>query len=49
MSKKVILYRMVIEEYICFYGLRLKDLLEWEGYLVEDNYFILCSEIDNFK
>ena len=49
MSKKAILYRMVTEEHICPYGLRSKDLLEREGYSVEDNHLTSRSETDNFK
>lgn len=36
MSKTVKLYRMVTDEHICPYGLRSKDLLERQGYEVED-------------
>ena len=49
MSKKAILYRMVTKEHICPYGLRSKDLLEREGYSVEDNHLTSRSETDNFK
>lgn len=49
MSKKAILYRMVTEEHICPYGLRSKDLLEREGYSVEDNHLTSRSETDDFK
>jgi len=37
MSKTVKLYRMVTDEHICPYGLRSKDLLERQGYEVEDH------------
>ena len=49
MSKKAILYRMVTKEHICPYGLRSKDLLEREGYSVEDNHLTSRSETDDFK
>ncbi len=49
MSKKAILYRMVTKEHICPYGLRSKDLLEREGYLVEDNHLTSRNDTDDFK
>ncbi|AUI81019.1 MauE/DoxX family redox-associated membrane protein [Alteromonas macleodii] len=49
MSKKAILYRMVTKEHICPYGLRSKDLLEREGYSVEDNHLTSRNETDDFK
>ena len=49
MSKKAILYRMVTKEHICPYGLRSKDLLEREGYSVEDNHLTSCNDTDDFK
>ncbi|HCG87617.1 glutaredoxin [Alteromonas macleodii] len=49
MSKKAILYRMVTKEHICPYGLRSKDLLEREGYSVEDNHLTSRNNTDDFK
>ena len=49
MSKKAILYRMVTKEHICPYGLRSKDLLEREGYSVEDNHLTSRNDTDDFK
>ncbi|PTT99527.1 glutaredoxin family protein [Pseudomonas sp. HMWF031] len=43
------LYRMVTKEHICPYGLRSKDLLEREGYLVEDNHLTSRNDTDDFK
>ncbi|MGY8876903.1 MAG: glutaredoxin family protein, partial [Pseudoalteromonas sp.] len=37
MTKTATLYRMVTDEHICPYGLRSKDLLERQGYDVEDH------------
>lgn len=34
---------MVIDEYICLFGLKLKDLLECNGYNVDDCYLINCE------
>lgn len=49
MSKKATLYRMVTDEHICPYGLRSKDLLEREGYDVEDHYLTSREQTDEFK
>jgi glutaredoxin len=40
---------MVTKEHICPYGLRSKDLLEREGYLVEDNHLTSRNDTDDFK
>tara|TARA_R100000687_G_scaffold82806_1_gene83413 strand:+ start:110780 stop:111484 length:705 start_codon:yes stop_codon:yes gene_type:complete len=40
---------MVTDEHICPYGLRSKDLLEREGYKVEDNHLTSREETDQFK
>ena len=40
MTKTATLYRMVTDEHICPYGLRSKDLLERQGYDVEDHKLI---------
>ena len=49
MSKTVKLYRMVTDEHICPYGLRSKDLLERQGYEVEDHELTSRQEADEFK
>ena len=49
MSKKATLYRMVTDEHICPYGLRSKDLLEREGYDVDDHHLTSIEDTDNFK
>ncbi|GGW81864.1 MauE/DoxX family redox-associated membrane protein [Alteromonas halophila] len=49
MSKTAILYRMVTDEHICPYGLRSKDLLEREGFSVEDHHLTSRKETDKFK
>ena len=49
MSKTAILYRMVTDEHICPYGLRSKDLLEREGFSVEDHHLTSREETDKFK
>lgn len=49
MAKKAILYRMVTDEHICPFGLRSKDLLEREGYDIEDHKLTTREETDRFK
>ncbi len=36
-AKKAVRYRMVMPEHTCPYGLKSKDLLEREGFEVEDH------------
>lgn len=47
--KKAVLYRMVMDKHVCPYGLKAKDLLQREGYDVEDNWLTSRSETDDFK
>ncbi|BFT30135.1 glutaredoxin family protein [Alteromonas sp. D210916BOD_24] len=49
MNKTAVLYRMVTDEHICPFGLRSKDLLEREGYTVEDHHLTSREETDAFK
>lgn len=49
MTKKAILYRMVTDEHICPFGLRSKDLLEREGYDIEEHKLTTREETDRFK
>jgi glutaredoxin len=49
MSKQATLFRMVTDEHICPYGLKTKDLLEREGYKVNDNKLTSRQETDAFK
>lgn len=46
---KAVLYRMVMEGHLCPYGLKSKDLLEREGYEVEDHHLTTREETDAFK
>ncbi len=43
------LYRMVMQDHTCPYGLKSKDLLEREGYEVEDHQLETREETDAFK
>ena len=49
MSKTAILYRMVTDNHICPFGLRSKDLLEREGYEIDDRPLTSREETDAFK
>ena len=49
MSKQAILHRMVTDQHICPFGLRSKDLLERQGYAVEDHKLSSRTETDKFK
>jgi len=46
--KKAVLYRIVMPEHTCPFGLKSKDLLEREGFEVEDHYLETREETDAF-
>ncbi|SDR86583.1 Glutaredoxin [Halopseudomonas sabulinigri] len=43
------LYRMVMQDHICPFGLKSRDLLKREGYRVEDHWLTTREETDAFK
>ena len=47
-EKTAILYRMVMEDHLCPFGLKSKDLLEREGFKVEDHQLTSRDEVDAF-
>jgi glutaredoxin len=47
--KTATLYRMVMPEHVCPYGLKAKHLLEHEGYRVEDHWLKTREETDAFR
>lgn len=47
--RKAVLYRMVMPEHVCPYGLKSKDLLERQGFAVEDHHLTTREETDAFK
>lgn len=49
MSKSAQLFRMATDEHICPFGLKSKDLLEREGYKVDDRLLTSRAQIDEFK
>jgi glutaredoxin len=48
-KKQAKLYRMVMKDHLCPYGLKSKDLLEREGYNVEDHHLKTRDETDSFQ
>src|SRR5688572_8710010 len=44
-----ILYRMVMHDHVCPFGLKSKDLLRRQGYTVEDHWLKSREEVDAFK
>ena len=48
-KKKAVLYRMVMPEHVCPWGLKSKDLLERSGFEVEDRHLTTRAETDAFK
>ena len=48
-GKKAILYRMVMPEHTCPWGLKAKDLLQRSGYEVEDHHLKTRGDTDAFK
>lgn len=48
-GRKAILYRMVMPQHVCPYGLKAKDLLERQGFSVEDHWLTTREQTDAFK
>lgn len=47
--KRAVLYRMVMPEHVCPWGLKARDLLRRSGYEVEDHHLATRAETDAFK
>jgi len=47
--KRAILYRMVMDQHVCPYGLKAKDLLQRAGYDVDDRWLTSREMVDAFK
>ncbi len=47
--RQATLYRMVMDEHVCPYGLKAKDLLRRQGYTVEDRWLTSREATDAFK
>jgi glutaredoxin len=48
-SKTATVYRMVMDKHTCPYGLKAKDLLERQGYVVDDHWLTTREQTDAFK
>ena len=48
-NKSAKLYRMVMTDHMCPYGLKSKDLLQRQGYTVEDHHLTTRAAVDEFK
>jgi glutaredoxin len=48
-TRSATLYRMVMGQHVCPYGLKAKDLLQRQGYAVEDRWLTTREETDAFK
>ena len=48
-NTKATLYRMVLPEHVCPFGVRAKQLLEESGFTVEDQILSSRAEVDAFE
>lgn len=48
-QRRAVLYRMVMPEHTCPWGLKAKDLLERQGYAVDDHHLTTKEETEAFK
>ena len=48
-TRRATVYRMVMDKHVCPFGLKTKDLLEREGFTVDDHWLTTREETDAFK
>jgi glutaredoxin len=48
-TRRATVYRMVMEKHVCPFGLKAKDLLERDGFTVDDHWLTTREETDAFK
>jgi glutaredoxin 3 len=48
-TRKAVLHRMVLPDHICPFGVRAKQILQSEGFEVEDHILRSRDEVDAFK
>lgn len=48
-TKQATLHRMVMKDHVCPYGIKAKDLLERQGFAVDDHWLATRAETDAFK
>ena len=49
MPRQATLYRMILPDHTCPFGVRSKDMLEKEGFEVEDRILASREQVDAFK
>ena len=49
MTRQAVLYRMVMPDHVCPYGLKARHLLKTRGYQVDDRWLTTRAETDAFK
>jgi glutaredoxin 3 len=49
MTQQAILYRMVLPDHVCPFGVRAKAMLEQGGYEVDDRILATREEVDRFE
>jgi glutaredoxin 3 len=47
-TRQAILYRMVLSDHVCPYGLQAKSMLEDAGYQIDDRILTTRDEVDRF-
>lgn len=48
-SRTATLYRMVLTEHVCPFGVRAKQILEGAGFTVDDRLLVTRDEVEAFK
>ena len=48
-ARQAILYRMILPDHVCPFGVRAKQMLEREGYEVDDRILGSREEVESFK
>ena len=48
-AKTAILYRMILPDHVCPFGVRAKEMLEHHGYMVDDRVLASREEVDRFE
>jgi glutaredoxin 3 len=48
-ERRATLYRMVLPEHICPFGVRAKELLEEHGYAIDEHVLRTRGEVDRFE
>ena len=48
-DRKAVLYRMVLPDHVCPFGVRAKDMLDRNGFAVEEHILSTREEVDAFQ